>query len=439
MKTPDARTRWCLLFLLFTFGFGMRLAASPFYEYKIIAKSGDTLDGFPAQTFKPAVSLNDNGHVAFIGESTDGRKAVFVAEPSGNAFVVRKLAETSSGDYGSVWVNNRNEVAANFTAVSGGVTSASVRRYHSYSSATSGGSPFDEILKGTTARYTATVDPCLPLATCPFTFRFRVRPFDYVMDPVSINDFGMVTCLGTAIFEGGQTFYYLTAQDHLPDGNDPSAVRPQQVFGFLPDFKPVIANSGEIVARVGNRDDAPIMLYAPGLGTPQVIANLTSFTKIGQCPGLSDDGQVVAFYGELKPDKTKPITLQNGEVVSRRGSRVDEPAAYHAEGILYLPAEARFDYLLNRPEAENIGAKVNAAMRDIEKHNPQLAGVLPKTYNLFTSTLLKELLKKVSEIPASLDYDAFGRIFERAEYRIAKCEFRSEASSTVETRQSKFV
>src|SRR5206468_320595 len=97
---------------------------------------------------------------------------------------------------------------------------------------------------------------------------------------------------------------------------------------------------------------------------------------------------------------------------SRRGSRADDPAAYHAEGILYLPAEARFDYLLKRPEAENIGAKVNAAMRDIEKHNPQLAGVLPKTYNIFTSTLLKELLKKVSEIPATVDYDAFGRIYE---------------------------
>jgi type I restriction enzyme M protein len=60
----------------------------------------------------------------------------------------------------------------------------------------------------------------------------------------------------------------------------------------------------------------------------------------------------------------------------------------------------------------DIGARVNAAMREIEKHNPQLAGVLPKTYNLFTSTLLKELLKKVSEIPATLDYDAFGRIYE---------------------------
>jgi type I restriction enzyme M protein len=104
--------------------------------------------------------------------------------------------------------------------------------------------------------------------------------------------------------------------------------------------------------------------------------------------------------------------LEQAGASSRRGSRVDEPTAYHAEGILYLPPEARFDYLLHRPEGKDIGAKVNAAMRDIEKNNPQLAGVLPKTYNLFTSTLLKELLKKVSEIPASLDFDAFGRIYE---------------------------
>ena len=97
---------------------------------------------------------------------------------------------------------------------------------------------------------------------------------------------------------------------------------------------------------------------------------------------------------------------------SRRGSRVDEPDAYHAEGILYLPAEARFDYLLDLPEAENIGAKVNAAMAAVEKQNPQLSGILPKTYNLFTSTLLKGLLKKISEIPVTTDYDTFGRVYE---------------------------
>jgi type I restriction enzyme M protein len=104
--------------------------------------------------------------------------------------------------------------------------------------------------------------------------------------------------------------------------------------------------------------------------------------------------------------------LEEAGASSRRGSRVEDPAAYHAEGILFLPETARFDYLLTLPEVENIGGKVNAAMRDIETQNAQLAGVLPKTYNLFTSTLLKELLKRVSEISPSADYDAFGRIYE---------------------------
>ncbi|GIK76231.1 MAG: hypothetical protein BroJett021_52190 [Chloroflexota bacterium] len=60
----------------------------------------------------------------------------------------------------------------------------------------------------------------------------------------------------------------------------------------------------------------------------------------------------------------------------------------------------------------DMGAQVNAAMRAIEQHNAQLAGVLSKSCNFFTATLLKELLKKVSEIPASVDFDAFGRIYE---------------------------
>ncbi|MEI6422043.1 MAG: class I SAM-dependent DNA methyltransferase [Lentisphaerota bacterium] len=115
---------------------------------------------------------------------------------------------------------------------------------------------------------------------------------------------------------------------------------------------------------------------------------------------------------ELSSTSGRGAGGEGAERISRRGSRVDEPDAYHAESILYLPQESRFDHLLNLPEAEDIGAKVNAAMRNIEKSNPQLAGILPKTYNLFTSKVLKELLKKVSEIPASLDYDAFGRIYE---------------------------
>lgn len=65
--------------------------------------------------------------------------------------------------------------------------------------------------------------------------------------------------------------------------------------------------------------------------------------------------------------------LDKASASSRRGSRVDDPTAYQAEGILFLPPTSRFDYLLSLPEAADIGAKVNDAMRDIEKttRNPQ--------------------------------------------------------------------
>jgi type I restriction enzyme M protein len=98
---------------------------------------------------------------------------------------------------------------------------------------------------------------------------------------------------------------------------------------------------------------------------------------------------------------------------SRRGSLKDKPGSYHSANVLFLPEEARFEYLLNLPEGEKVGTRVTDAMRAIEKHNPeQVGGVLPKEYNLFSPTLLKELLKKVSEIPANIDYDTFGRIYE---------------------------
>ena len=52
--------------------------------------------------------------------------------------------------------------------------------------------------------------------------------------------------------------------------------------------------------------------------------------------------------------------LEKASSSSRRGSRVDEPAAYHADNVLYLAPEARFDHLLTLPEGADIGGKVNA-------------------------------------------------------------------------------
>ena len=108
--------------------------------------------------------------------------------------------------------------------------------------------------------------------------------------------------------------------------------------------------------------------------------------------------------------------LEKTSKSSRRGSRVDEPAAYHAAGVLFLSAEARFDELLEFPEGgkgkKALGQAIDDAMRAIERENTQLGGVLPKTYQLFNARLLKELLKTFSTIPVDLEGDAFGKIYE---------------------------
>ncbi len=122
-------------------------------------------------------------------------------------------------------------------------------------------------------------------------------------------------------------------------------------------------------------------------------------------------GLIFLRFAEVRFAKRR-AELEKVQGSSRRASRLDDPTAYNAEGVLYLDPKARFDTLLNLPEGAAVGAAVNDAMRAIERDNPQISGMLPKVYEVFTSTLLKEVLKKVSEIPATLDYDAFGRIYE---------------------------
>jgi type I restriction enzyme M protein len=94
------------------------------------------------------------------------------------------------------------------------------------------------------------------------------------------------------------------------------------------------------------------------------------------------------------------------------GRRKIGPANYQARGVLYLPEAARFSALIQLPEGDNIGAAINDAMRAIEAENPDLKDVLPKTYNRFENTLLKELLKTMNSVPMDIEGDAFGKIYE---------------------------
>ncbi|MBF0107008.1 MAG: SAM-dependent DNA methyltransferase, partial [Deltaproteobacteria bacterium] len=105
--------------------------------------------------------------------------------------------------------------------------------------------------------------------------------------------------------------------------------------------------------------------------------------------------------------------VASNEIDSKGGGRRKiGPADYQAKGVLYLPEQARFSSLIQLPESENIGAAINNAMRGIEETNADLKDVLPKTYNRFDNSLLKELLKTMNSIPMDIEGDAFGKIYE---------------------------
>src|SRR5438067_13611129 len=50
--------------------------------------------------------------------------------------------------------------------------------------------------------------------------------------------------------------------------------------------------------------------------------------------------------------------LEKISASSRRGSRVDDPDAYHADGVLYLVPNPSFDYLRNLPGSADAGKDV---------------------------------------------------------------------------------
>jgi len=96
----------------------------------------------------------------------------------------------------------------------------------------------------------------------------------------------------------------------------------------------------------------------------------------------------------------------------KKGFDADEldETDYQAEGVVYLPESARFSSLLQLTEGDNVGKALNEAMLAIEGGNPELKGVLPRSYNRLPNATLVELLRLLS--PLALTGDAFGKVYE---------------------------
>lgn len=90
---------------------------------------------------------------------------------------------------------------------------------------------------------------------------------------------------------------------------------------------------------------------------------------------------------KILSEKPAPAGLKQGSssrsLLRSRDRRKIGKTDYQAAGVMYLPDEARFSYLLNLPEGANIGRAINKAMESIEHENEDLEGMLPKTLQRF--------------------------------------------------------
>ena len=117
-------------------------------------------------------------------------------------------------------------------------------------------------------------------------------------------------------------------------------------------------------------------------------------------------GLIFLRYAEKRFHEAEAKLIKSGLEVSEI-----EKFDYQAEGALYLPDTARFSYLLDLAEGQDLGRAVNEAMAAVEAENEELKGVLPRSYGRLPNTVLVELLRVLNGL-GEVEGDAFGKIYE---------------------------
>ena len=86
---------------------------------------------------------------------------------------------------------------------------------------------------------------------------------------------------------------------------------------------------------------------------------------------------------------------------------------FKSKSAIFLPEEARYDYLINLPDEADVGKAINKAMELIEGQSAQLRGILPKNYTILQNDLLRELLRIFNNSAFNeMKDDIIGRIYE---------------------------
>lgn len=242
-----------------------------FYEYQILSMTGQTpLNAAQALTGLGAPSINSNGTVAYYGQFTGG-EGIVAASPTIPATLISFAPPISNRFFGlTCQIDDAEQVlASDFTP--GSPASYYERLWYVKSPGTDktlakggAGQAYNSVLSNGSVN--ANGDAVFP-------------GLDHSANTILIS------------VKGGTAVVTLT----LPNGS----------FPF-----PQIADTGDILTRVGNQANSPITVYDQNLAPKVTLADSSRFNVLGNQPGISADGLVVAFYGE--PNSTLAATLGPG-------------------------------------------------------------------------------------------------------------------------------
>lgn len=136
--------------------------------------------------------------------------------------------------------------------------------------------------------------------------------------------------------------------------------------------------------------------------------------------------------GNMEPSDYKHVALgliflkhisdsfeaKRAELLADYPEDAEDPDAYAAENIFWVPKDARWSHLQANAKQPGIGKLIDEAMIAIEKRNESLKGVLPKDYArpALNAVMLGELIDLISGIALGQERgqsrDVLGRVYE---------------------------
>lgn len=250
-----------------------------FYEYYIIAQTG-TCNGNNFTSLGSNPSINDFAQVGFMAQTAAlSGTALFV----GDGHMHPATTPINPGEIGSSEIyDGAVQIGSAYPGAPSLVSKDSI-----------------------TTTSPATTSIRVWNVDTPDSFRYAARggpgqQFGAVFPFPSVNKNGDVAFI--ALDQNNPTIKYLV--EVLADGTLSKTTVSVSVG------EPMIDDNGEVLLYTS----APsIVLYARGLqGTPTTIADSTNFTSLDSAPGISRDGYVIAFQGNLNAAGESALSLYPG-------------------------------------------------------------------------------------------------------------------------------